>query len=115
MAGGTPVEFGTIGVCDGVAMNHLGMRYSLASRELIADSVEVMAHAHVFDSEEIAIDITGKTVELKVSKEELGERMPRWTPPVDPISEGYLVRYARQVSSADKGAVLKVPSKRDDS
>ena len=49
MAGGTPVEFGGIGVCDGIAMNHLGMRYSLASRELIADSVEVMAMAHPFD------------------------------------------------------------------
>ncbi|MDA3831809.1 MAG: dihydroxy-acid dehydratase [Spirochaetales bacterium] len=50
MAGGTPVEFGTIGVCDGIAMNHTGMKYSLASRELIADSIEVMATAHAFDA-----------------------------------------------------------------
>ncbi len=50
MAGGTPVEFGTIGVCDGIAMNHTGMKYSLASRELIADSIEVMAIAHAFDA-----------------------------------------------------------------
>lgn len=49
MAGGTPFEFGTIAVCDGIAMGHAGMRYSLASRELIADSVEVMAQAHPFD------------------------------------------------------------------
>jgi dihydroxy-acid dehydratase len=49
MAGGTPVEFSTIGVCDGIAMNHEGMKYSLASRELIADSIEVMAMAHPFD------------------------------------------------------------------
>jgi dihydroxy-acid dehydratase len=49
MAGGLPVVFGTIGVCDGIAMNHEGMKYSLASRELIADSVEVMAMAHAFD------------------------------------------------------------------
>jgi dihydroxy-acid dehydratase len=49
MAGGTPVEFPTIGVCDGIAMNHEGMKYSLASRELIADSIEVMAIAHPFD------------------------------------------------------------------
>jgi len=49
MAGGTPVEFGTIGVCDGIAMNHTGMKYSLGSRELIADSVEVMAVGHAFD------------------------------------------------------------------
>jgi dihydroxy-acid dehydratase len=48
-AGGTPVEFGTIGVCDGIAMNHTGMKYSLASREIIADSIEVMAMAHPFD------------------------------------------------------------------
>ena len=50
MAGGTPVAFGTIGVCDGIAMNHVGMKYSLASREIIADSVEIMAMAHPFDA-----------------------------------------------------------------
>jgi dihydroxy-acid dehydratase len=50
MAGGTPIEFGVIGVCDGIAMNHVGMKYSLASRELIADSIEVMATAHAFDA-----------------------------------------------------------------
>ncbi len=49
MAGGTPVEFGAIGVCDGIAMGHLGMKYSLASRELIADSCEAMGMAHSFD------------------------------------------------------------------
>lgn len=49
MAGGTPMVFGTIGVCDGIAMNHEGMKYSLASRELIADSIEVTAMAHAFD------------------------------------------------------------------
>lgn len=50
LAGGTPVEFGVIGVCDGIAMGHEGMKYSLASRELIADSVETMARAHGFDA-----------------------------------------------------------------
>ena len=50
MAGGTPMEFPSIGVCDGIAMNHTGMKYSLASRELIADSIEVMALAHAFDA-----------------------------------------------------------------
>ena len=49
MAGGTPIEFPSIGVCDGIAMNHVGMNYSLASRELIADSIETMAMAHGFD------------------------------------------------------------------
>ncbi|HWP97976.1 MAG TPA: dihydroxy-acid dehydratase [Syntrophomonadaceae bacterium] len=49
LAGGTPVEFSTIGVCDGIAMNHIGMKYSLGSRELIADSVEIMAIAHALD------------------------------------------------------------------
>jgi dihydroxy-acid dehydratase len=50
MAGGTPIAFGTIGICDGIAMNHIGMKYSLGSRELIADSIEVMAVAHAFDA-----------------------------------------------------------------
>jgi len=49
MAGGTPVTFPVIGVCDGIAMGHAGMKYSLASRELIADSIEIMATAHPFD------------------------------------------------------------------
>ncbi|MEA3329093.1 MAG: dihydroxy-acid dehydratase [Candidatus Omnitrophota bacterium] len=49
MSGGTPMEFCTIGVCDGIAMGHQGMKYSLGSRELIADSVEIMAMAHPFD------------------------------------------------------------------
>jgi dihydroxy-acid dehydratase len=49
MAGGVPFEFPTIAVCDGIAMNHVGMKYSLTSRELIADSIEVMAKAHGFD------------------------------------------------------------------
>ncbi|MBS7398641.1 MAG: dihydroxy-acid dehydratase, partial [Ruminiclostridium sp.] len=48
-AGGVPFEFFTIGVCDGLAMNHKGMRYSLASRELITDSIEVMLTAHPLD------------------------------------------------------------------
>lgn len=49
MAGGTPIMVPSIGVCDGITMGHEGMRYSLASRELIADSVETMAMAHCFD------------------------------------------------------------------
>lgn len=50
IAGGTPFEFQTIAVCDGIAMNHIGMKYSLASREIIADSIEIMATAHAFDA-----------------------------------------------------------------
>ena len=49
-AGGTPLEFNLIGVCDGIAMGHSGMKFSLASRELIADSVETMVSAHAFDA-----------------------------------------------------------------
>ncbi|MGB9840659.1 dihydroxy-acid dehydratase [Thermovenabulum sp.] len=49
MAGGTPVEVPAIGICDGIAMNHVGMKYPLASRELIADSIEALAIAHAFD------------------------------------------------------------------
>jgi dihydroxy-acid dehydratase len=49
-AGGVPFEVNTIAVCDGIAMNHSGMKYSLPSRELIADSVEIVAEAHAFDA-----------------------------------------------------------------
>src|SRR4030042_3830672 len=49
-AGGVPFEFNTIAVCDGIAMNHAGMKYSLPSRELIADSIEIMAEGHAFDA-----------------------------------------------------------------
>lgn len=49
MAGGTPMEFPAIGVCDGIVMGHIGMKYSLATRELIADSIEAVAVAHGFD------------------------------------------------------------------
>ncbi|WP_066889966.1 dihydroxy-acid dehydratase [Clostridium nigeriense] len=50
IAGGTPLVFPTIGVCDGIAMGHEGMRYSLATRELIADTIECMVKAHAFDA-----------------------------------------------------------------
>ncbi|QUH24449.1 dihydroxy-acid dehydratase [Serpentinicella alkaliphila] len=50
LKGGTPIEFPAIGVCDGISMGHIGMKYSLASRELIADSIEAMAMAHGFDA-----------------------------------------------------------------
>jgi dihydroxy-acid dehydratase len=49
-AGGVPIEFNTIGICDGIAMGHMGMKFSLPSRELIADSVEAMLKAHCFDA-----------------------------------------------------------------
>ena len=50
LAGGTPLEFPAIAVCDGIAMNHEGMRFSLPSREFIADSIEIMARGHAFDA-----------------------------------------------------------------
>ena len=50
MAGGTPMEFGVIGMCDGIAMGHEGMKYSLVTREIIADSIECIAKAHAFDA-----------------------------------------------------------------
>lgn len=50
IAGGTPIEIPAIGVCDGIAMGHVGMKYSLVTRELIADSIECMATAHAFDA-----------------------------------------------------------------
>ena len=50
MAGGTPIVFPAIAVCDGIAMGHVGMKYSLVTRDLIADSTEAMAMAHQFDA-----------------------------------------------------------------
>ncbi len=50
MAGGTPFEFNTIGICDGITMGHSGMKYSLPSREVIADSIELMVQAHRMDA-----------------------------------------------------------------
>ncbi|MRR39362.1 dihydroxy-acid dehydratase, partial [bacterium] len=50
IAGGTPMEFSVIGICDGVAMNHAGMHYSLPSREIIADSIELVVMGHAFDA-----------------------------------------------------------------
>ncbi len=50
MAGGTPIVFPAIAVCDGIAMGHVGMKYSLVTRDLIADSTECMALAHQFDA-----------------------------------------------------------------
>jgi len=50
MAGGTPIVFPAIAVCDGIAMGHQGMKYSLATRDLIADSTEAMTMAHAFDA-----------------------------------------------------------------
>ena len=50
MAGGTPIVFPAIAVCDGIAMGHIGMKYSLVTRDLIADSTEAMAIAHQFDA-----------------------------------------------------------------
>ena len=49
-AGGVPFEFPAIAVCDGIAMNHAGMKYSLISRDVIADSIEIMMMAHQFDA-----------------------------------------------------------------
>ena len=49
-AGGTPIVFPAIAVCDGIAMGHVGMKYSLVTRDLIADSTECMAMAHQFDA-----------------------------------------------------------------
>ena len=51
MGGGTPVVFPAIAVCDGIAMGHQGMKYSLVTRDLIADSTEAMAIAHAFDAD----------------------------------------------------------------
>ena len=145
-AGGTPIEFPAIGICDGIAMGHSGMRYPLASRELICDSIEAVANAHAFDGlvlipncdkivpgmlmaagrlnipavvvsggpialvhdgDLITVDVPNRKLELHVSDEELAKRKSLWTPPEPKVKTGYLSRYARLVTSANTGAVLK--------
>ncbi len=64
--------------------------------------------ALVEEGDEIAIDITNKTIELKVSDEELAKRRAAWTAPEPKVKTGYLARYAKLVSSADKGAILEI-------
>ena len=58
-AGGVPIEFNTIALCDGVAMGHTGMKYSLPSREIVADSVETMVRGHCFDGLCSAVRLKG--------------------------------------------------------
>ena len=134
LAGGTPLQINTIGVCDGIAMNHEGMRYSLTSREVIADSVECAIQGHQFDAmvlipscdkivpgmliaaggpialvhegEIIDIDIEAGTLELCVEADELERRRAAWQPPEPKYTHGVLSRYAKLVTSADKGAYL---------
>src|SRR5437764_6233689 len=67
-AGGVPFEFKTIGVDDGIIMGHDGMRYSLPSRELIADAVETMAQAHCFDASEfLQVHVTRHDIDVRVA------------------------------------------------
>ena len=62
--------------------------------------------AVVRDGDEIAIDIPGRSVEIRLSREEIAERLQTWQPPVRSIPQGYMRRYVRLVSSAAKGAIL---------
>ena len=70
-AGGVPVVFPAIAVCDGIAMGHIGMKYSLVTRDLIADSTECMALAHQFDA--LRIDCRDRAVSAKSHSQRLGE------------------------------------------
>ena len=74
MAGGTPIVVPAIGVCDGIAMGHIGMKYSLASRELIADSVETMANAHCFDGL-VLVPNCDKIVNTQIGRASCRERV----------------------------------------
>ena len=91
--GGYPFIFGVPGICDGVAMGHRGMHYSLPSGELIADMVESVAEAHALD--------------LFVAPVELEDCRRLWSAPAPKVQVGWLARYARLVTSASTGAVLQ--------
>ena len=90
-AGGVPFEFNTIGVCDGIAMNHKGMKYSLCSRELIADSIEVMLTAHPLDDVPLMADAFRKAIEAgrEAYLSGLGRVMEKGASPSSPLT-GYL-------------------------
>jgi len=65
--------------------------------------------AIVVDGDPIIIDIPGKTFTLNISEKDIKERLARWTPPMPKITGGYMARYARTVSSADEGAIVRPP------
>ena len=82
MAGGTPVMFPAIAVCDGIAMGHVGMKYSLVTRDLIADSTEAMAMAHQFDAL-VMIPNCDKNVPgllMRSSQTECSDCIRKWRP-----------------------------------
>lgn len=110
-AGATPILFNTIAICDGIAMGHGGMNYSLMSRELVADSVEAMGEAHRFDGlvciascDKIVPGMLLASLRLNVPTIFLSGG------PME-VRHGGLGRYAAHASSADTGAVLEWPGK----
>ncbi len=122
-AGGTPVEFGVIAACDGIASGHEGMRYILPSRELIAGSIETMVKAHRLDGivllgscDKIVpgllmaaarLDIPNRSIRLEIQDEDLQERLSKWHRPARKITKGYLGIYSKLAASAAEGAILK--------
>jgi len=106
MFGGTPMEFSTIGVCDGIAMGHDGMKYSLISRELIADSVEIMATAFPFDGLILICNclvlLASETFRGEPEVSCFGPLIKHWLPP----SAGFSVSGRRQVCGRNTSCML---------
>ena len=100
-AGGTPFEFGVIGVCDGLAMGHEGMRYSLPSRELVADSLEIMARAHAFD---------GLVLVTQLRQDHAGDAHGGG-PAGRPVDPGERRADARRAGSADAPSACRTSSR----
>ena len=112
MAGGTPIEIPSIGVCDGIAMGHIGMKYSLASRGASIGQVSPEAAdggniGLIEEGDIINIDIPNASINVEVSDEEFDARRAKYVAPEPNVKTGWLSRYARLVSGADKGAIMK--------
>jgi len=119
-AGGVPFEFNTIAVCDGVAMGHTGMKYSLSSREIVADSVETMVRAHCFDGLISIFEGVAQFNAGKISEEELKELECTGCPTQGSCSGMFTANSMNCLSEAigmalpGNGTILAVDPKRQD-
>ena len=104
-AGGVPFEVNTIGVCDGIAMNHAGMKYSLPSRELIADSVEVVAMAHAFDALVFVTNCDKIIPGMLMGAVRLN--LPAIFISGGPMLAGYYGRYGEEIKPVDLSSVFE--------
>ena len=112
--GGVACEFGTIGVCDGIAMGQAGMKYSLPSRDLIADSIEIVAQAHALDGLVLVVNcdkivpgmlMAAARLDLLIDEKEWAKRTAAVRPRVTRTGSAFLDAYVADVGPASGGAL----------